>query len=58
MGSYARVVMFDKRGTGMSDRVAELPGLDQDETKPGTKTKLIEPSPNTWYAMLTSPLLA
>src|ERR1700676_1007211 len=29
MGSYARVVMFDKRGTGMSDRVAELPGLDQ-----------------------------
>jgi class 3 adenylate cyclase len=23
------VVMFDKRGTGMSDRVAELPGLDQ-----------------------------
>ena len=29
MGSYARVVMFDKRGTGSSDRVAELPGLDQ-----------------------------
>jgi len=27
--SYARVVIFDKRGTGMSDRVAELPGLDQ-----------------------------
>src|SRR5262245_37177948 len=27
--SFARVVMFDKRGTGMSDRVAELPGLDQ-----------------------------
>ena len=27
-GSYARCVMFDKRGTGMSDRVAELPGLD------------------------------
>ncbi len=26
---YARVVTFDKRGTGMSDRVAELPGLDQ-----------------------------
>ncbi len=21
--------MFDKRGTGMSDRVGELPGLDQ-----------------------------
>jgi pimeloyl-ACP methyl ester carboxylesterase len=29
LASYARVVMFDKRGTGMSDRVSELPGLDQ-----------------------------
>ena len=29
LGSYARVAMFDKRGTGMSDRVAALPGLDQ-----------------------------
>jgi class 3 adenylate cyclase len=29
LGSYARVVTFDKRGTGMSDQVAELPGLDQ-----------------------------
>jgi pimeloyl-ACP methyl ester carboxylesterase len=29
LGSYARVVMFDKRGTGMSDRVADLAGLDQ-----------------------------
>ena len=29
LGHYARVVTFDKRGTGMSDRVAELPGLDQ-----------------------------
>src|SRR4051794_23731459 len=28
LGSYARVVTFDKRGTGMSDRVAKLPGLD------------------------------
>ena len=28
-GSYARVAIFDKRGTGMSDRVAELPGVDQ-----------------------------
>jgi class 3 adenylate cyclase len=26
--SYARVVTFDKRGTGGSDRVSELPGLD------------------------------
>lgn len=29
LGSYARVVTFDKRGTGMSDGGAELPGLDQ-----------------------------
>jgi len=29
LGSYARVLIFDKRGTGMSDRVGELPGLDQ-----------------------------
>jgi pimeloyl-ACP methyl ester carboxylesterase len=29
LASFARVVMLDKRGTGMSDRVAELPGLDQ-----------------------------
>jgi pimeloyl-ACP methyl ester carboxylesterase len=29
LASYARVVMFDKRGTGMSDRVAALPGLDE-----------------------------
>ncbi len=29
LASYARVVIFDKRGTGMSDRVAELPGLEQ-----------------------------
>jgi len=28
LGSFARVVMFDKRGTGMSDPVSELPGLD------------------------------
>ena len=29
LGSFARVIMFDKRGTGMSDRVAEVPGLDE-----------------------------
>jgi pimeloyl-ACP methyl ester carboxylesterase len=29
LASFARVVMLDKRGTGMSDRGAELPGLDQ-----------------------------
>ncbi len=27
--NFARVVMFDKRGTGLSDRVSELPGIDQ-----------------------------
>lgn len=29
LAGFARVVMFDKRGTGMSDRVTEMPGLDQ-----------------------------
>jgi pimeloyl-ACP methyl ester carboxylesterase len=29
LASFARVVMFDKRGTGLSDRVGELPALDQ-----------------------------
>jgi class 3 adenylate cyclase len=29
LANFARVVMFDKRGTGLSDRVGELPGLDE-----------------------------
>jgi pimeloyl-ACP methyl ester carboxylesterase len=29
LASYARVAIFDKRGTGMSNRLSELPGLDQ-----------------------------
>ena len=29
LASFARVVMFDKRGTGLSDRVGELPALDE-----------------------------
>jgi class 3 adenylate cyclase/pimeloyl-ACP methyl ester carboxylesterase len=29
LASYARVAIFDKRGTGMSDWVSGLPGLDQ-----------------------------
>jgi pimeloyl-ACP methyl ester carboxylesterase len=28
LATFARVILFDKRGTGLSDRVAELPGLD------------------------------
>ena len=28
LGSFARVVMFDKRGTGLSDPVSEVPSLD------------------------------
>jgi class 3 adenylate cyclase/dienelactone hydrolase len=28
LASYARVAIFDKRGTGMSDPVADMPGLD------------------------------
>ena len=29
LGSYAKVLIFDKRGTGLSDRVVELPSLEQ-----------------------------
>ncbi len=29
IGSGARVAMFDKRGTGLSDRVVALPGMDE-----------------------------
>jgi len=29
LGGMARVAMFDKRGTGLSDRVSALPGMDE-----------------------------
>lgn len=29
LGTFSRVIMFDKRGTGLSDRVGELPTMDQ-----------------------------
>jgi len=29
LGRHARVAMFDKRGTGMSDKVDSLPGMDE-----------------------------
>lgn len=29
LGSFARVVMFDKRGTGLSDKVGTLPAMDE-----------------------------
>ena len=29
LASFARVVIFDKRGTGLSDQVSELPGMDE-----------------------------
>lgn len=29
MGRFARVVVFDKRGTGMSDRTDNMPGMDE-----------------------------
>lgn len=29
LGSFTRVVMFDKRGTGLSDRVNNLPNMDE-----------------------------
>jgi pimeloyl-ACP methyl ester carboxylesterase len=28
LGSFARLIPFDKRGTGLSDRVAEMPNLE------------------------------
>src|SRR5947207_12430759 len=29
IGSFARLILFDKRGTGLSDPVAEVPTLEQ-----------------------------
>lgn len=29
LGSFCRVIMFDKQGTGLSDRVGALPGMDE-----------------------------
>ncbi len=29
VGSFARVIPFDKRGTGLSDRTADVPTLEQ-----------------------------
>src|SRR5262245_28951638 len=29
LGSFARLIRFDKRGTGLSDRVGGMPGLEQ-----------------------------
>src|SRR5574342_913221 len=29
LASFARLILFDKRGTGLSDRVADLPTLEQ-----------------------------
>src|SRR3954447_14659774 len=29
LSRFARVIIFEKRGTGLSDRAAELPGMDQ-----------------------------
>src|SRR6476660_5225952 len=29
LGSRARVILFDKRGTGLSDRLGQLPTLEQ-----------------------------
>ncbi|MGB7290561.1 MAG: alpha/beta hydrolase [Thermodesulfobacteriota bacterium] len=29
LGSFSRVVMFDKRGTGLSDAVTDLPNMDE-----------------------------
>ena len=29
LASFVRLILFDKRGTGLSDRVAELPTLEE-----------------------------
>lgn len=29
LGSFCRVIMFDKQGTGLSDRVSKIPGMDE-----------------------------
>ena len=29
MGRFARVTIFDKRGTGLSDRVADIPTMEE-----------------------------
>ncbi len=29
LGTFSRVILFDKRGTGLSDRVEALPGMDE-----------------------------
>ena len=29
LASFSRLILFDKRGTGLSDRVAEMPTLEQ-----------------------------
>jgi pimeloyl-ACP methyl ester carboxylesterase/DNA-binding CsgD family transcriptional regulator len=29
LASFSRLILFDKRGTGLSDRVSELPGIEQ-----------------------------
>lgn len=29
LGNFSRVIRFDKRGTGLSDQVSELPGMDE-----------------------------
>jgi hypothetical protein len=28
LGSFSRLILFDKRGTGLSDRVTDMPGLE------------------------------
>jgi hypothetical protein len=35
LGRFARVILFDKRGTGLSDRLDRLPGMDErvDDTR-------------------------
>ena len=37
LGTFARVITFDKRGTGASDRRSQVPGIDE-RVSPSTTT--------------------
>jgi pimeloyl-ACP methyl ester carboxylesterase len=58
LASFSRLVLFDKRGTGLSDRVAGIPDLQTFDAAPGTQTTSKGPSLTIWYAIATSPLMA
>jgi hypothetical protein len=48
ISSFRRLVIFDKRGTGLSDRVAGIPDLQTFDAAPGTQTTSKGPSLTIW----------